>query len=280
MKRIKWLLVILFLILIIVVWVIWSNIALEITRIRIEDINMPYTLNGFKIVQISDLHNYEYGKNNEKLIEKVRKENPNIIAITGDFIDYQGQKEDVALYVAQKCVEIAPTFYITGNHESGIYNYDDFMNSLRDVGVEILDNRLIEFPYNNTYINVVGILDPSDGLYGYDYGEITFNRLEETMKGKEDYYTILLAHRPEYYEIYKQFSINLVLSGHTHGGQFRLPFVGGVLGHNRTLFPKYDAGLFIENGVYMIISRGLGSSFRVPIRINNKPELVVIELKK
>ena len=278
MKKIKWLLVVLFLTLIVVTWVIWSNIALEITKIKIEDINMPYTLDGFKIVQISDLHNYEYGKNNEKLIENVKKEKPNIIAITGDFIDYQGQKKDVALYVAQKCVEIAPTFYITGNHESGIYNYDDFMNKLRDVGVEILDNRLIEFPYNNTYINVVGILDPSDGFYGYDYGEITFNRLEKAMEGKKDYYTILLTHRPEYYEVYKQFPINLVLSGHTHGGQFRLPFVGGVLGHNKVLFPKYDAGLFIENGVYMMISRGLGSSFRVPIRINNRPELVVIEL--
>lgn len=285
MRKLKMLLIILLLIVLTVVWVAWSNFALVTTIIEVKQ-QYP-ELDGFKIVQVSDLHNYEFGEGNENLIKRVEKEKPNIITITGDFVDTLTNFVDApeklnktALDLAEKLTKIAPTYYVTGNHESGVVGYKELMEELRKRGVEILDNRIVKVEYNNAYVNVAGILDPSDNGYSFDYVQVCIDRLDEMMKNlTDDYYTVLLAHRPEYINVYSKYDIDLVLSGHIHGGQFRIPFLGGVVSPNREFFPKYDSGLYQEGNTNMIVSRGLGSSSSLKVRINNRPEIVSIVLK-
>lgn len=285
MRKLKMLLIILLLIVLTVVWVAWSNFALVTTIIEVKQ-QYP-ELDGFKIVQLSDLHNYEFGEGNENLIKRVEEEKPNIIAITGDFVDTLTNFVDApeklnktALDLAEKLTKIAPTYYVTGNHESGVVGYKELMEELRKRGVEILDNRVVKVEYNNTYINIAGILDPSDNDYSFAYVQVCSDRLDEMMKDlTDDYYTVLLAHRPEYINVYSKYDIDLVLSGHIHGGQFRIPFLGGVVSPNREFFPKYDSGLYQEGNTNMIVSRGLGSSSSLKVRINNRPEVVSIVLR-
>ncbi len=276
-KGIKIITVILILILGLLVYVHFENTAIQTNEISIYDSKIPPSFDGYKIVQISDLHNAEFGKENENLVNKVKEANPDAIFITGDLIDSNRTNIDLATHFVNEIIKIAPIYFVTGNHEAWISNYSDLEESLRSAGVVILDNEAVLIEKNSEVINLVGLQDPSFAHSTADTSEILKRYMESVTVDKSNY-TILLSHRPETFNWYVSEKINLIFSGHAHGGQFRLPFIGGIVAPDQGMFPKYTAGVFEEGETKMIVSRGLGNSV-IPFRINNRPELVVVTLK-
>lgn len=269
---------ILLVILSLALWITWSDKALELNNYKISDNLIPESFDGFRIAQISDFHNTEIGANNKKLISVLKESNPDIIAITGDFIDSRNTDIQLALQFAKEAVKIAPCYYVSGNHEARIAEYSTLKEELIKLGVVILEDEGVLIEKSSEKITILGVDDPN---IKRDYlpNESRFDlddKLSELLN-ENDYYTVLLSHRPELFDIYVKNNVDLVLSGHAHGGQFRLPFLGGIVAPDQGFFPEYDSGIYSENNTSMIVSRGIGNSI-IPIRFNNRPEIILIEL--
>ena len=266
------------LLIILIGWTLWGNTALEVNEFEIVSDRIPQGFDGFRIAQVSDLHNARFGEDNVKLIELLSQTEPDIIVLTGDLIDSRNTNVEVALDFARQSVEIAPVYYVSGNHESRVTAYMDLKMGLGNAGVIVLENQKVEITRGQEYITLMGIDDPSfqeSYLFGDAAGvaEQVIGDLQEASDG----YTILLSHRPELFDVYVATGMDLVFSGHAHGGQFRLPFIGGLVAPNQGFFPEYDAGQFTEEKTTMIVSRGVGNSI-IPLRVNNRPEIVVASL--
>ncbi len=259
-------------------WIIYGNTAITVSRYTVKNQKIPESFTGFTIAQVSDLHNEEFGKNNNRLLEKIRNENPDIIVITGDIIDCHRTDIDVSIDFVEEAVKIAPTYYITGNHEAITEEFEDFLTAAKKAGMIYLDNKTQSIDKNGDTINLTGIDDPFFlTTYISESVQISINKALDNLLPEEGY-NILLAHRPNYFDLYIIHEPDLVLSGHVHGGQFRLPFIGGLYAPDQGIFPEYDAGHYSSSNTDMIISRGLGNS-RFPFRLNNTPELVVVTLE-
>lgn len=259
-------------------WIAWGNTALELNEYQIKSDKIPDAFYGFRIAQISDLHNVELGEGNARLLEILNKAEPDIIVFTGDSIDSYHTEVEVSLRFVEKAVKIAPCYYVTGNHEARLPRevYLDFEEKMQEYGVEILHDEVVLIEREGESISLGGIDDSSfASKYSNGYHSNLSNHIEELFT--EDGFQILLSHRPELFGIYVDAGVDLVFSGHAHGGQFRLPLVGGLVAPNQGLFPEYDAGLFLEDGTNMVVSRGIGNSI-IPVRVNNRPEVVVVEL--
>ena len=246
------------------VYLIWGNTALTVSNIKISSSRIPIAFSGFRIAQVSDLHNAEFGKDNRKLL---------------DLVDAGHTDIGVALDFAKEAVKIAPVYYVTGNHEASLSQYDELKIELKTIGVIVLEDEAVQLKHDTEEITLIGLSDPDFTIKGDIFGEVPamVSTKLNNLADDENSYTILLSHRPELFESYVHCNIDLVLSGHAHGGQFRLPFIGGLIAPNQGLFPQYDAGLYTSGSTNMIVSRGLGNSI-IPIRFNNRPEVVVIEL--
>ena len=266
------------LILVLIVWTAWGNTALELNTYTISSRELPDAFDGYRIAQVSDLHNAEFGEGNQRLLNMLREAEPDMIAITGDLIDSRKTNVAIALAFAKEAVKIAPCYYVSGNHEARVSEYQDLKTGLETAGVTVLDDAQVKIDASGKSITVIGVNDPS---FSADYltGDAAVIDQKLTELAAEDAgFTILLSHRPELFNTYVSHDMDLVLSGHAHGGQFRLPLIGGLVAPNQGLFPKYDAGLYSEGDTNMIVSRGLGNSI-LPFRFNNRPEVVLIELK-
>ena len=259
------------LLLAIIVWIAWANKALTLNPYIISGKRLPKAFDGFRIVQISDLHNAEFGKNNEKLLAMIEKAKPNIIVITGDMIDSRRTNVEKALDFAKQAVKIAPCYYVTGNHEYRIpEDYKKLKEGLLSLGIPILENDRAEIEYNGEKITLIGVQDPN---FGTD-----IHSCLNDLKSEYDGYTVLLSHRPELFGTYVDNDMDLVFTGHAHGGQFRLPLIGGLYAPHQGIFPEYDDGLYTHGNTNMIVSRGLGNS-AFPFRFNNRPDLVLVEFQ-
>ena len=265
-------------ILVLVVWIRWGNTALEINEYKIVSNSVPQNFHGFRIVQVSDLHNAEFGEGNSKLLELLSQTEPDIIVLTGDLIDSRQTNIKIALAFAQEAMKIAPVYFVSGNHEARVSEYEDLKMGLAEAGVIVLENQKVEITREGESITLMGIDDPSfQESYLFGDAESVARQAIDDLQNESDGYTILLSHRPELFELYVETGMDLVFSGHAHGGQFRLPFIGGLVAPNQGFFPKYDAGLFSEENTTMIVSRGVGNSI-VPLRFNNRPEIIVVML--
>ena len=261
-------------------WIGWSNKALEINEHKVMNNQIPESFSGFRIAQVSDLHNAEFGNRNENIRGMLSQCDPDIIVLTGDLIDSRHTDIEIALDFAGEAVLIAPVYYVTGNHEARVPEYEELKMGLIEAGVMVLENQKIQITRDGESITLMGIQDPSfrtDYLFGD--AESVSRQAITSLQNESDGFTVLLSHRPELFDLYVDTGVDLVFSGHAHGGQFRLPFVGGLVAPNQGFFPKYDAGQFIEENTTMIVSRGVGNSI-IQFRINNPPELVVVELKR
>ena len=257
-----------------------ENQALELNSYTISSQRLPTAFDGFRIAQVSDLHNAEMGENNEKLLTTLHEAKPDIIVFTGDLIDSRKTKVDVALDFVENAMQIAPCYYVTGNHEARVQEYTALKEGLTSLGVEVLENARTEVELSGEKITILGVDDPSfQENYLFGDAETVMRGKLSTLTSETDGFTILLSHRPELFDIYVEFGIDLVFSGHAHGGQFRLPLIGGMFAPNQGFFPKYDGGMFTQGNTSMIVSRGVGNSI-IPFRINNKPEVILIELIK
>lgn len=246
----------------------YQNRHLETTYYTYKAEQLGADLEGYRIVQISDLHNVKFGKNNQKLVDRIRECEPDMIVLTGDLVDSNHTNVDRAVQFVDEIVKICPVYYVTGNHEYWLEKseYDELMDGLVSAGVVILDNQVVEISRGDAKFRLVGLDDKSlaDGTL-------------EALLSDEKELTVVLAHEPQYFARYAGTGVDLVLSGHAHGGQFRLPFVGGIVAPDQGFLPEYTAGEYYMNGTEMIVSRGLGNSV-IPVRLFNYPEIVCVEL--
>ena len=260
------------------IWTLWGNTAIEVNEYEIVSDRIQQGFDGFRIAQVSDLHNKDFGEGYGQLLTLLSQINPDIIVVTGDLIDSRQTDLDIALEFAWQAGKIARVYYVSGNHEARVPEYEDLKIGLVKAGVVILENQKVEITREGESITLMGIDDPSfqeDYLFGDS--ESVARQAIENLQNEFDGYTILLSHRPELFDLYVETEMDLVFSGHAHGGQFRLPFIGGLVAPNQGFFPKYDAGQFKEENTTMIVSRGVGNSI-IPIRINNRPEIIVARL--
>ena len=262
-----------------VLWMMWGNTALMVSEIPISSDRLPASFSGFRIAQVSDLHNTEFGEDNVVLLQLLSDCQPDIIVITGDLIDTNHTDANVALTFIQKSIKIAPTYYVSGNHEASSSEYDALKAGLESAGVTVLEDEITYLEREEETIALLGLADPDFTIKGDLFGEVPamVSAKLKNMLEQDTVYSVLLSHRPELFETYVDCGVDLVLSGHAHGGQFRLPFVGGLIAPDQGLLPKYDAGLYTDGNTNMIVSRGLGNSI-IPIRFNNRPEIVLIDL--
>lgn len=261
------------------IWTLWGNTALTLHCITVTSDRLPVAFDGYRIAHVSDLHNAEIGDGNETLLNLLREAKPDMIAITGDLIDSRDTDVGVALRFVQGAMEIAPCYYVPGNHEARVSEYAVLKAGLLAQGVVVLEDKALVLERSGEEIRLLGVSDPSFRT-GYLFGdsETVMNQKLQKFSIAETDFTILLSHRPELFEVYGEHGVDLVLSGHAHGGQVRLPFVGGLVAPNQGLFPAYDAGSFVEGNTHMVVSRGIGNSI-IPLRFNNRPEVILIELK-
>lgn len=258
------------------------NHRLVKTEIEIKSEKLPKSFENFKILQISDLHNCAYSKGNKKLLELIKEATPDIIAITGDMIDSRKTKPEVSLTLAKELVKIAPCYYVTGNHEARLKEKaEDFIRKLTKTGVTHLDNKTAEITKQNEKILLIGVKDPF-----YYWTKEHFNRQEIMRRNlskitckEESRFRVLLSHRPELFDVYTEFGIDVALTGHAHGGQIRLPLIGGLFAPCQGFSPEYTSGHHKKVNTNLIVSRGLGNS-SFPLRIFNPPEIVLVKLKK
>lgn len=265
------------LVLALLIWLLWANSSPAATQVAVASGALPETFEGFKIAHVSDLHNAVFGRKNEKLLSLIRAAEPDIIAITGDLIDSRHTDIDSALAFVEAAAEIAPVYYVTGNHESRL-DFDAIEPRLIAAGARVLRNEAEDIGRGGERIRLAGIDDPSFIRTGGTAEERAAAELEQLGDGGGTF-TVLLAHRPELVEVYAEYGAGLVLSGHAHGGQVRLPLLGGLYAPGQGLLPEYDSGLYSLGETQMVVSRGLGNSV-APLRVNNRPELVIVTLSR
>lgn len=247
----------------ILVFFYWQNNGIATSHYKVETSGY---FKGFKMLQISDLHNEKFGKNNLNLIGSVAREKPDVIVITGDLIDSRKTDMALALKVAEQLIEIAPIYYVPGNHEARIRTYPELVEGLKALGVHVLHNQSVVLTRGSEEIRLYGVKDPAffDGNY-----------LFKTNFEESERFKVLLSHRPELLEVYASKGFDLVFSGHAHGGQFRLPFIGGLYAPNQGVFPKITSGVHTKGKTHLVVSRGLGNSL-FPLRLFNRPEIVCV----
>lgn len=223
---------------------------------------------GIKIVHLSDLHAKTFGRGNARLVGKIMREKPDMIAITGDIIHlYRERDKRVALGLVSSLAEIAPVLYVSGNHEMRNKGYRFFRKDLMEAGACVLDDCTVD---------ICGLT-----VTGLNCSSLKNGVLSEIKPDKDKVgNAVLLAHMPQHIERYAAEGYGLVLCGHAHGGQWRIPFTGaGVYAPGQGLFPKLTSGVHICGNTKMIISRGLGNS-ECPLRLFNRPEIVVVNIKE
>lgn len=248
------------------------NNHLTISNYKYKNKKIPTSFNNFKILQISDLHDKLYGKNQNIIIKKIISTNPDIIVMTGDILDdYEFEN---SLVLIKKCIKICPVYFVEGNHEFHSEAKVDFYLKMLDIGVHIIDNKKEKIKIKNEYINICGCSMHTKIKNTRDFYNISRKIKKLDLKPNE--FNIILFHRPEFLEFLSIFNIDLIFSGHAHGGQWRL-FGKGLFAPDQGIFPKYTAGIHKVNNTAEIISRGLGNKVIYP-RINNFPELVVCTL--
>lgn len=274
--------------LLLVIFFIEQNNHIVISRYKYKNSKIKKDFDGYKIVQISDLHNKDF---QEILSKKIAKEKPDIIVITGDLIDATRTDFKVVKSFISKIINISKVYYVSGNHEHTSGEYFNVLELLKRFGVIILEDKYLKIKKKNSEIGLLGVADPRINMNKKGYFKATavdylksnhkdyFNKkLDRLFEEVDTDFNILLSHRPEEIKTYAENKLDLVFSGHAHGGQIRLPFIGGLFSPKQGLFPKLTSGVHKINTTSMVISRGLGNS-RFPFRIFNRPEIVIVELK-
>ncbi len=256
-------------------WVIWDNNRFVITEYTIESTWLPESFTGFCMAQVSDFHNSRFGEENEDLLRALEEGKPDAIAITGDLVDSYRPNLEKSMDFVAKASKIAPVYYVSGNHESR-QDYYEICQRLQQLDVTVLDGRSVSLTRGTDTIFFSGVQDPAffaDPLL--DEEEEVMQELLARLELPEGF-CILLSHRNNMLDLYAQTGADLVLSGHAHGGQVRLPWIGGVYAEG--FFPEDDGGVYTKENTTLVVSRGLGNSL-IPFRVNNPPELVFVTLK-
>lgn len=261
------------------IFFIWQNNHILINNINYKNKKIPKSFNNFKILQISDLHNKNF---HGILSKKIKRANPDIIVITGDIIDRHRTKVDIAIKLIEEIKDIGPIYYISGNHESTSPYLEELKDRLNSNGVKILDNSSEKIKRDDESIVILGVADITMNKWSkewIEYKRDSYYRgeIENIKKNYEREFSIALSHRPELIKVYAEKNIDLVFTGHAHGGQVRLPLIGGLYSPGQGILPRYTSGVHKIRNTSLVVSRGLGNS-GFPFRIFNRPEIVVVKL--
>lgn len=264
---------------VIAIFLIWQNNDVVVTKHNYMNNKLHNNFNGFKILHISDLHNKDF---HGRLTNIIKKINPDIIVITGDLIDRRRTNLGIAKKFLKEIAIIAPTYYVSGNHEQLSEHFSELEEILNKLHVVNMDDTYITIDKEGIRIGLIGIADPAikEKVKNHSFKNnesIIRNKLKNLTEDCKADFKILLCHRSEQINVYKEFNLDLVFSGHAHGGQIRIPLLGGILAPNQGFFPKYSEGIHNEGLTTMVVSRGLGNSI-FPFRIFNRPELIVVEV--
>jgi len=258
-----------------VLYGLYENTQLDVSYYRVEG-----RLEGIRIAHVSDLHNAQIGPRNKTLVEAIRKAKPDLIFLTGDMFDGRHPNRANSIDFLEQIADLAPLYYVPGNHEAYVpQEYRLFRKQLKELQVHVLENRAETIPLKGQDIVINGIVDCR--FFGNDLSEermiaivkdaLTQLRLDSSKPN------LLLSHRPERMAEYAAAELDYVFSGHAHGGQFRIGIP--LFAPGQGLFPKYAQGVIREQNTALIVSRGLGNSI-IPLRLGNRPELVVVDLVK
>ena len=255
----------------------WSNHSLQVQRFTFTSPRLPAGFDGCVIVQLSDLHGALFGEDNRDLLKVVAKNRPDYIFLTGDLLDqYRATPHSYAVSLGGALADIAPTYFVTGNHEWALPDVPGLKRALEVAGVQILTNEYTVLARDGDNAVLAGVDDPN----GYADQKTPEEVAEEVRAAFADPFWILLAHRNNYFEdAYCRLGADLVISGHGHGGLVRLPFTDGLVSVERTFFPSYTAGFYQAGGADLFVSRGLGNSGRT-FRLFNRPQVAVLTLKR
>ena len=257
-----------------------ANNAIDVSRYERVSPKVPAAFDGFRVVQVSDLHGKVFGRDNAELLKLVEREKPDLIVVTGDVVDERNFRLDSLRDFAERLVKIAPVFYIVGNHEADLYAkyFYEVVATLRKSGFTLLlDREKRVTRRNGDAIVVAGLMDVKESRKFANIARPQLNKFSRN----PDEFRILLSHRPEWLSLYAEYEYDLVFSGHAHGGQIRIPGLlpNGLNAPGQGWFPKYTGGAHTQGETTMIVSRGLGPSV-IPTRLFNRPELVVCVLKR
>ena len=283
LKIIAILLIIIFIVIGVEVFISYRCLTVTSYQIKSDKIN-----ENVRIILLSDLHNNELGKDNKRLIDKIKEQKPDLILLDGDMLNEEGKNSDTAVHLVKRLSKIAPVYYALGNHERGYLKRktSDLYSELTKAGACILEEKYKDIKIKNDSLRI-------GGMYGYAFavdgeGKMSKENMRSSVRNfltdfeDSDAFKIMMSHRPDSF-IFGQaadtWDIDLVASGHAHGGQVILPVIGGLYGADQGWFPKYVSGMHHFKAVKnMVITRGLGSDKEKLPRINNVPEIVVIDL--
>ncbi|MBZ4655211.1 MAG: phosphoesterase [Peptococcaceae bacterium] len=261
------------------IFCIYQNNSIVIAKSIYSNSKIPGDFDGFTIVHISDLHNKMFGDDQAEILNKVGSLSPDIIVVTGDLIDRRKYNLDIAMAFVSEAVKIAPVYYVSGNHEAWSGKFPLIKQSLIDAGVRVLDDTAAELSRGKSTIHIMGLADPDFLASNYIDGTNTSKMTEQLDQwATDEKFKILLSHRPELFDLYCENKIDLVFTGHAHGGQIRIPLIGGLVAPDQGIFPRYTSGSYRKDSTTMFVSRGLGNSI-FPIRIFNRPEIVAVTLR-
>lgn len=273
MKKIRRLLALLALFALAAGFVYWQNFTLQVEPVELFFESLPPQFDGLRVAELSDLHGRSFGKNNVRLLRTLQKARPDMICICGDLFD---EKTDLTMLepLLTGLTDIAPVYYVTGNHEWQVKNLREILQKMRAWGVTVLENEGRVLSRGGAEMVVAGVHDPC-GPYDMKTPAALVRELRSA-QGND--FILMLLHRNDELAMWSQLGVQLVLSGHCHGGVVRLPFVGGVFGTRRELFPEYDAGVYRQDGTTLFVSRGLGYT-NVHFRLFNRPHVPIMILR-
>ncbi len=260
----------------------WANARVWNARVEIRDEKIPAAFDGFVLCQVSDVHNEARGEGNAALLRALREAAPDLICITGDFLDSRRTDLDFALELAGQLAEIAPAVYVTGNHEARLKDLSALEAGLAARGVQVLRDDWTPLARGGEEIALLGLDDPGFAA-GEDWTlaeglDQTQARLSALLAQAGDRFSLVLSHRPELLPAYAEAGADLVLSGHAHGGQVRLPGIGGLFAPGQGILPRLTSGVHARGETRLVVSRGLGNS-SFPLRVFNPPEIVTVTLR-
>lgn len=237
------------------------------------------------LLVIADLHNHEFGDGNEELVQKIQQQNPDLILLDGDFLNGNSENADVPCELIRKLKEIAPVYYAFGNHEFDYTNngHLELVQQLQAAGAIVLDEAYVDMEVEETSLRLGGMYDYAFGLGGNDKASEVPQDVKAFLEDFQnaDHLKIMMSHRPDSFifgDAASYWDIDLVISGHNHGGQVVVPFLGGLYGGDQGWFPEYVHGMYQKDGMNLFVTSGLGSHDQIQKRFNNPPEIAVLKI--
>lgn len=253
---------------------------LQVTRTNVFFAGLPPEFDGFRVVQLSDIHDSVIGKDNRGILDRVAALSPDVIVLTGDLTDGRDSDTGGMTALAEKLCAIAPVYFVNGNHEATMKQAEreTFLQELRRKGVRVMENETAPLFRNGAQITLIGLKDVGQESGSWEKKETALCEALSRLVDASASFTLVLSHRPELAERYAQAGADLVLCGHAHGGQIRIPFLGGLYAPGQGVLPKYDSGLYRIGDTSLYVNRGIGNSV-FPLRVLNRPEIALITLR-